>query len=308
MKAGDTVIVLLSGGGSALLELPKAGIRMQDLRRVNQDLLLSGASIQQINKVRKSMSLIKAGGLAHMAAPARVVTLILSDVVGDDLGVIASGPTVPQLFEPADARSVLEEYGLWQLYPEGLQQAIMIPPDRPSDIPEPENILLANNHTIQKAASDSASQLGFTVEHADQPLTGEARLAGKAFAKKLRAADKKYFCLIQGGETTVTVHGDGVGGRNQEFAVAAGQMLEPADRIAIACFATDGIDGPTDAAGAIVTSEFKARAHALGLDPQKQLASNDVYPLLDHMGCLIHTGPTQTNLNDIAVGFSYSTR
>lgn len=308
LAAGDRVIVLLSGGGSALLELPKTGIHLDDLRTVNRDLLRSGASIHEINVVRKSMSLIKAGGLARMAAPAPVIALILSDVVGDDLSVVASGPTVPAVPDPVEARRILRAYGLWQHYPERFRQALVTDTEIRTSLHMPLNLLLASNRSVQKAAAALARELGFVVEIVEEPLVGEAREAGRAFAQRLLAARPQCFCLIQGGETTVTVRGEGKGGRNQEFAVAAGRILEREGYAAIASFATDGIDGPTDAAGAIVSSDFLNHTQSLGEDPGDYLENNDVYPLLDRMGALIRTGPTQTNLNDIALGFRYRDR
>ncbi len=306
LHADDAVIVLLSGGGSALLELPKSGIHLEDLRRINLDLLRSGAPIQAINVVRKALSLMKAGGLARMAAPARVITLILSDVVGDDLSVIASGPTVAQPADPVEARQILQAYDLWSGYSNRVKRAILSNPGETTIRLQPLNILLANNKTVQSAAAEATRRLGFRVDVADKPLAGEARLAGQAFARSLIATQTDNYCYIQGGETTVTVHGEGTGGRNQEFAVAAGQVLEAEDRVAIASFATDGIDGPTDAAGAIVDSGFVRHAHALGLKPDNYLENNDTYSLLKQLDVLIRIGPTHTNLNDIAFGLRYA--
>jgi hydroxypyruvate reductase len=312
LHAGDLIILLLSGGGSALLEVPKPDIELQDLRKVNEDLLRSGAPIDEINVVRKSMSLIKGGGLARMSAPASVVSLILSDVVGDDLGMVASGPTVIERSDASRAREILQSYGLWERYPERIQAGIMSEINAQDAAVPPVNILLANNQTVTNAAARKAAQLGFVVEVLSEPLSGEARTAGDRFARRLRslAAARPHddLCLIQGGETTVTVRGAGLGGRNQEFAVAAAQALGNEGQNVILSFATDGVDGPTDAAGAIVDSQFAHRAKSLGLDPQSYLDANDVFTLLDRLGALIRTGPTQTNLNDIALGFSYSSR
>jgi hydroxypyruvate reductase len=310
LRADDLVILLLSGGGSALLELPKPDIELKGLRELNEDLLRSGAPIEEINIVRKSMSLIKGGGLARMAAPAGALCLILSDVVGDDLGMVASGPTV---LEPANtdrAREILQRYGLWERYPEGIRAAILADQDTAEPAKPPVNILLANNRTVTTAAAREATRMGFDVEVLPEPLSGEARTAGSEFARHLidiaAARPQSNVCLIQGGETTVTVHGTGQGGRNQEFAVSAAQSVGNSSRLVVLSFATDGVDGPTDAAGAIVESGFSRRAEELGLDARSYLDNNDVYRLLDRMGALIRTGPTQTNLNDIAVGFSYS--
>jgi len=219
--------------------------------------------------------------------------------------VIASGPTVPQVLDTADARHILQKYDLWPCYPERFRHALLASAGERTTLREPDNILLANNQTVQMAAAEQARKLGFVVKIVDKPLAGEARIAGKSFAQRLRAEDAESCCYIQGGETTVTVRGEGTGGRNQEFAVAAGQFLESGDCSAIFSFATDGIDGPTDAAGAIVDSEFVRRTQSLGLDPERHLKNNNVYPLLNRIGALIHTGPTRTNLNDVAVGLKY---
>lgn len=306
----DLVIVLLSGGGSALLELPRPGLDLEDLRRVNQDLLRSGAPIEEINVVRKSMSSIKGGGLARMASPAQTLTLILSDVVGDDLSVIASGPTVLESDHPERAREILKGHGLWKDYPQHLRRALLTHRADPAPMRPPQNVLLANNHTVTHAVAGLAAELGFSVELNDKPLTGEARRAGMEFARHLVALrdeepDRSH-CLIQGGETSVTVRGEGKGGRNQEFALAAALELSAHDRAALLSLATDGVDGPTDAAGALVSPDTLGRARSLGLDPVHHLDHNDAYPLLHRVGALIRTGPTMTNLNDIAIGLIYA--
>jgi glycerate 2-kinase len=310
LQPGDLVILLLSGGGSALLEVPKPGLTLDDLRTVNSDLLRSGAPIEEINVIRKSMSLIKAGGLARMAAPARVIALILSDVVGDDLAVIASGPTVLEDVDVSRAREILESYGLWQRYPARIRDAFLSKRRVLEVVYPPENFLLANNQTVRSAAAEAAKRLGFTIHVRDDPLQGEAQEAGANFARFMleivAANPDDDLCLIQGGETTVTVRGDGKGGRNQEFCIGAANQLMGKEQIAIFSFATDGVDGPTDAAGAVVDCGLITRAIASGLDPEKHLENNDVYPLLERLGALIRTGPTQTNLNDLAVGLSYS--
>lgn len=312
LRADDLVILLLSGGGSALLELPKPDIELKGLKEVNKDLLRSGAPIEEINIVRKSMSLIKGGGLARMAAPASILCLILSDVVGDDLGMVASGPTVLERADASRARETLQRYGLWARYPERTQAAILADRDAVGPVKPPVNILLANNRTVTTAAAREAARMGFDVEVLPEPLSGEARIAGAEFARRLMdiasAQPHDNLCLVQGGETTVTVAGTGQGGRNQEFAASAAQSVGNSSRLVVLSFATDGVDGPTDAAGAIVDSGFRRLAEKLGLDPRSYLDNNDVYPFLDRMGALIRTGPTQTNLNDIAVGFSYSER
>jgi hydroxypyruvate reductase len=300
----DVVLVLISGGGSAMLELPLPGISLDDLRTVNTLLIRSGAPIKEINIVRQSLSQIKGGGLARLAAPASSVALILSDVVGDRLSTIASGPTVTRRATPKEALVILERYSLTTDIPTSILAVLRAVASSKSRVPRPINILIGGNRLVVDAASKEASNLGFPSRVLNFQMRGEARHVGKRFAEALRRSSSPM-CLLMGGETTVTVQGSGRGGRNQEMALAAAMTLEGIPKVAVMTLATDGVDGPTDAAGAIVTGETIPHAHSLGLSPESALAENDVYPLLYAVNALIRTGPSGTNLNDLAVGLVY---
>jgi hydroxypyruvate reductase len=300
----DVVIVLISGGGSAMLELPLLGISLDDLRTVNTLLIRSGAPIEAINTVRRSLSLIKAGGLARLAAPAPTISLILSDVVGNRLSTIASGPTVMRKPSPEEAHNVLERYSLSQDVPSTIHAALRASPSPKASIRRPINILIGSNRLVVDAAVMEASTIGFPSRVLSLQMNGEARRVGERFAEVLRRSSSPM-CLLMGGETTVTVRGSGRGGRNQEMALAAAMALEGLRNVVIMTLATDGVDGPTDAAGAIVTGETIPFARSLGLDPESALANNDAYPLLYAVNSLIRTGPSGTNLNDLAVGLAY---
>ena len=256
------VIVCVSGGASALLAAPEPGISLRALMGVNDGLLRSGADIREINAVRRRIDRLKGGGLAALAQPARVIGLILSDVIGDPLEVIGSGLTVA----PALA-SV-------------------------------RNILVGNNTQACAAAAAAAESLGYHTRIVTTELQGEAREAGARITSEIAQAPPGA-CLIYGGEPTVTLRGNGKGGRNQELALAAAFSL-PAGCI-IAALGTDGTDGPTDAAGAVANASTMARAQALGLDAAACLARNDSYNFFQPLGDLILTGPTGTNVADVVI-------
>ena len=298
----DLVICLISGGGSALLTLPVPGLDLSGLQALTDALLRSGATIHEINTVRKHCSRIKGGNLALLANPAQLVTLILSDVVGDSLDVIASGPTVPDPTTMDDARAVLDRY---EIHPD--------PPIRFHETPKPgdpifervQHVIVGSNRLAALAAVERARQLGFNSLLLSTFIEGEAREVARvaaALAKGVRTQGDPVSspaCLVWGGETTVTIRGNGKGGRNQELALASALALEGWPDVLMMALATDGTDGPTDAAGAIATGETIARARALGLDPQAALETNDSYPFFDSLGDLIFTGPTGTNVNDL---------
>jgi glycerate 2-kinase len=310
---GDLVLALISGGASALLELPQPGITLADLRATTAALLASGAAIDEFNLVRTRLSQIKGGGLVRLAGPAGVLGLILSDVVGNPLGSIGSGPSVPPE-DPgrlaAQARAVVERYGLAQALPRAvLARLASAPAD--GGLPgagQVENRLIASNRMAGEAAVAKARELGFAAELVADDWQGEARLAGQRLAELALAPSGVLAprCLVVGGETTVTLRGSGKGGRNQEVALAAAIEIAGRPDLAIATIATDGVDGPTDAAGALVTGETVAQARALGLDPQAHLDDNNTYPLLRAVGALLITGPTGTNVNDLMVVLVYS--
>jgi hydroxypyruvate reductase len=324
--ARDLVVALISGGGSALLELPVEGLALADLRITNQQLLLSGAAVHEINVVRQRLSQLKGGGLARLAYPARVLGLILSDVVGNPLGLVASGPTVPATASPQAALAVVEKYHLRSALPsavlrrlEGVSSSATRAADTSSAAASVDNRLIASNRLAGEAAAAAARELGFVAALIADDWQGEAREAGERFARLVsqkargqgeggRGAGGWPACLIVGGETTVTVRGAGRGGRNQEAALAAALVIDGLPNVVISTFATDGVDGPTDAAGAIVTGDTLARARALGLDPQKHLDDNDSYSFFAALSNLVVTGPTGTNVNDLMFGLVYSRR
>jgi len=304
-KEDDIVLVLISGGGSAMLELPRPGITLQDMRKLNTLLLHSGAPIASVNIVRRAISQIKAGGLARMAAPAKVVALIISDVIGDRLSAIASGPTVLRAPKPEQVRAVLQQYQLWNRVPNNIRNSISQTRSPSSRTSRPVNIIIGNNRLVIRAAQKTAHDLGFPTKILTSKLQGEAKIAGRRLATSLRRAPEPH-CLIAGGETTVHIQGDGHGGRNQELALAAALTLDGIPNCALMALATDGVDGPTSAAGAIVTGNTIPRARQLGLDPEGALKKNDSFPFHQALRSTISTGPSGTNLNDLVVGLKYA--
>ena len=317
----DLVVCLISGGGSALLTLPVPGLTLPDLQALTGALLRSGATINELNTVRKHCSRIKGGNLARLVAPATLVTLILSDVVGDPLDVIASGPTVPDPTTVADAQAVLERYGIRPPSIPPKRGEVMRETPKPGDpaFERVQNVVVGSNRLAALAAVEKARQLGFNALLLSTYVEGEAREVAKvaaALAKGVRAHGDPLpppACLVWGGETTVTIRGAGKGGRNQELALAAALALEGWPGVLVMALATDGTDGPTDGAGAVVTGETVARARTLGLDPRAALEANDSYHFFDALGKvpplsspphrqgggLIRTGPTGTNVNDL---------
>lgn len=317
--ARDLVLVLISGGGSALLTLPAPGVSLADMEALTSALLNCGASINEINCLRKHLDLVKGGGLARLAEPATVITLILSDVVGSPLDVIASGPTVPDSTSFADAYRVLERYDLVHTIPpavvERLQAGMRGKIADTPDVDDPifarvQNVLVGNNPQAATAALLAARNEGFNPLLLTTFAQGEARIVGRllaAIGREVAATNQPVHrpaCIILGGETTVTLRGQGTGGRNQELALAAVRDLAGVPDVALITLATDGGDGPTDAAGAVVTGETLARSYNLGLDPDAALANNDAYPFFAALGDLLRPGPTETNVNDLAFIFA----
>ncbi len=314
--ADDLVLVLLSGGGSALLPLPAESLTLEDLQSTNELLLRAGATIEEINAVRKHLSAIKGGRLAEMATPAPVVALILSDVVGDPLDVIASGPTAPDPTTYADAHAVLERYALTSRVNRAVRERLAAGaggalPETPKPgsptFDSVTNVLVGSNRQAAQAAVAAAEALGYRALLLTTYVEGEAREVAKvaaAFARGIRAHGDPVVppaCLVWGGETTVTVRGTGKGGRNQELALAAALALDGVEGVALLALATDGTDGPTDAAGALVGGETAARARSRGWDLYAALDENDAYPLLDDLEALLRIGPTGTNVNDLLI-------
>jgi hydroxypyruvate reductase len=319
-KERDLVLAVLSGGGSALMTLPAVGLTLTDLQGTTDLLLRCGATIVELNTVRKHLSQIKGGGLARLAAPAAVASLVLSDVVGDPLDAIASGPTVPDPSTFADAWSVLGRHDLVGRVPVPVRERIQAGLDGSvADTPKGGNPLFQRVHTTiigsnrlaAEAAVETARARGLNALLLSTFVEGEARQVGRvaaALAKELVRHDRpvsRPACLVWGGETTVTVRGQGHGGRNQELALSAALAMEGLGNVLLVALGTDGTDGPTDAAGAVATGETLARASSLGLDPVAHLEDNDAYPFFDALEDLIRTGPTGTNVNDLLFLFAF---
>lgn len=311
---GDLLVVLLSGGGSALMEIPPEGITLADMQQTARLLMDQGADIHELNAVRKHLSAIKGGQLAA-ANRGATLTLALSDVVGDELSVIASGPTVPDASTFGDALRILERRGGLDRYPvavvgrlrRGASGAV-------AETPKPGDPRLARAvaHVIGRqrgaldAAQADAEARGYHVRVVPEPITGEARVAAARHVDRiaqLAAGVPRPLCVLSSGETTVTVRGTGKGGRNQEFAFAFARALAPlGGRVAAASIGTDGIDGPTDAAGAIVDTTTFRRAEAAGIsDADAYLDNNNTYAFFDRLGDLVRTGPTNTNVGDLQI-------
>jgi hydroxypyruvate reductase len=312
--ADDLVLVLVSGGGSALTPAPPPPITLADKQEMTRLLLAAGATINQLNAVRKHCSLLKGGQLARAAVPARVEALLLSDVVGDPLDVIASGPTTADPSTFADALGILDGFGLRGVAPRSV--VLRLEQGARGEIPETpkpgdpafarvRNTVIGNNALVVDAAAAKARALGFTPHVLTRALQGEAREAAKGLVAIGRSIQEGKgpvappACVIAGGETTVTVRGRGKGGRCQEFALAAALDMEGITGAVVLAAGTDGTDGPTDAAGAIVDGASAARARAQGVDPAARLADNDAHPVLQASGDLVITGPTNTNLLDL---------
>ncbi|MCX7377014.1 MAG: glycerate kinase [Alphaproteobacteria bacterium] len=304
----DLVIALMSGGGSALMALPVDGLTLADKQAVNRALLASGATISEMNAVRKHLSRIKGGRLAAAAAPAKVVTLAISDVPGDDPAVIASGPTVPDPTTFADARSIIARYGVelpLSVAARLKEEADETP--KPGQLSHTEFRMIATPSMALRAAAEEASRLGLSPLILGDALEGESREVGtvmSGIAKSIATHGlpiERPAVLLSGGETTVSIgpEGAGRGGRNTEFLLALAVALGGTKGIWAVAGDTDGIDGTEDAAGAFVAPDTLARARAAGLDPHAVLDSHDSYGLFDAIGDLIRTGPTLTNVNDI---------
>ncbi len=311
----DLVICLISGGGSALLTCPAPGISLADLQATTNLLLHCGATIGELNAVRKHLDLVKGGGLVRTAHGAHIVSLILSDVVGDPLDVIASGPTVADPTTYAEAWDVLLRYDLFDSVPDAVKAHLragrrgeraetLKPGDARLD--RVHQVIVGSLRLAAEAVADAAAARGWHMLLLTTTLEGEAREVARvavAVAKEVVRYDRpvpRPACLVWGGETTVTVRGSGRGGRNQELALAAGLALDGWP-VGVLALATDGVDGPTDAAGAWADGRTVARARDLGLDARQHLTANDAYPFFAALDDLLLTGPTGTNVNDLLV-------
>ncbi len=296
----DLVICVISGGASALLPAPRG--TLAEKQAITGQLLRSGADIHEMNTVRKHLSMIKGGQLATAAFPAQVLALILSDVIGDDLDVIGSGPTVPDRSTIQDAEAVLRKYGISV-------------PDEMAETPKPgdprftnvQNLIVGSNRLAIDAAARRAKELGYRTLVLSTSIDGETRDVARmhaAIVREIAAAGRPVrppACVLSGGETTVTVRGKGLGGRNQEFVLAAAMALPDQVSATIFSAGTDGLDGPTDAAGAIADERTLDQARRLHLDPRKFLDDNDSYHFFEKLGALVKTGPTGTNVMDVRI-------
>ncbi len=311
---GDLVLCLISGGASALLPLPLEPVTLEEKQETTRLLLACGATIHEINAVRKHLSAIKGGRLARLAQPAHVLALLLSDVVGDPLDVIGSGPAAPDTSTFAAAWAVIEKYHLQEKIPpparrllqDGLAGRIEETP-KPGDacFRNTRNVIVGSNRLAVDAAARKARELGYRPLVLSTTIEGETRdIAGMhaAIAREIVATGRPArppVCVISGGETTVTLRGQGRGGRNQEFALAAAIALEGLPGVLAFSAGTDGTDGPTDAAGAMAGGTTLARAAAAGMDARQALRENDSYPFFERLGDLVMTGPTGTNVMDV---------
>jgi glycerate 2-kinase len=312
----DLVIFLLSGGGSALLPLPAQGVSLAEKQEVTQLLLDCGADIGEINAVRKHISRIKGGWLARLAYPSTVLSFILSDVVGDALDVIGSGPTVPDSSTFEQAWEILEKYDLVREIAPSIKKHLLEGKEKKAEeTPKPGdkafekvlNVLIGSNRLALEAAEKEAASRGFNPLILSSSIVGETREAARFHAAVAREVISsghpvlKPACIISGGETTVTIRGHGLGGRNQEFALAAALEIDGLEKVVLLSGGTDGTDGPTDAAGAIVDHTTVRRAWEMGLDLKAHLENNNAYPFFEKLGDLLITGPTYTNVMDVRI-------
>jgi hydroxypyruvate reductase len=314
-QEGELVLGVISGGASALIELPAEGLNLQDLQKTTELLMASGATIHEMNSIRKHLSKIKGGRLAREIFPAASVNFILSDVVGDDLTVIGSGPTVADNTTFSDAWRVVEKYSLASKLPMNISEYLKVgmdetPKNGDLKLSGTRNILVGTNRQALTAARKKAQELGYDTLILSHELQGEASLVAHklyTFSKEMKQNPKfkKPACILAGGETTVTLNGSGKGGRNQEMALAyvcclMDQTTDSLEQIFLSA-STDGSDGPTDAAGAFASMKILESAKKLGLNPEEFLDNNDSYHFFDKAGGLLKTGPTETNVCDLQV-------
>jgi hydroxypyruvate reductase len=312
----DLVFFLISGGGSALLPFPVEGLTLEDKQNVTKILLEVGANIHEINTLRKHLSQVKGGRLARIVHPATLISLILSDVIGDDLDSIASGPTVPDHSTFADCMDILDKYQITDRLPsvvvdileKGTRGEIEDTPKAgDSAFERTQNLIIGSNILAVKAAAKKARELGYNPLILSTFIEGETRDVARvhaAIAKEILSSGnpiKRPACVISGGETTVTIRGKGKGGRNQEFSLAAALDIDGLGNVVVLSGGTDGTDGPTDAAGAIADGTTISRARKLGLKPELYLRENDSYHFFEALNDLIITGPTYTNVMDLRI-------
>jgi glycerate 2-kinase len=310
----DLVFCLISGGGSALSPAPAADLSLGDKQGVTRKLLDCGATIHEINSIRKHLSQIKGGRLARLAQPATLISLILSDVIGDDLDTIASGPTVPDPSTFYDCLRILARYNLSEVIPHTVLRHLErgargespeSPKDKDPAFQRTQNVVVGSNAQALSAAREKAKQLGYNPLILSSFVEGETREVARvhtAIAKEVLQYGNpvpRPACIISGGETTVTMRGNGKGGRNQEFALASALEMEGLEGVLVLSGGTDGTDGPTDAAGAVVSGQTVDRGRQLGLEAEVHLENNNAYPFFHPLGDLIMTGPTLTNVMDL---------
>jgi len=314
LKPEDLLICLISGGGSALVSLPKVGVSLQDLQKLTTSLLESGARIDEINILRRQLDRLKGGGLARMVQPAQVVSLILSDVVGNPLETIASGSTVPNPTTSKDAIAVLKRYGLVDKCPPNIMESLQQSEKQTSQsesFEHVQNFIVGSNLIAAQSALKQAAQEGFHPYLLRTDLQGEAREAARDLAIQLRWAWKmgdpapRPACIIAGGETTVIVRGDGRGGRNTELALASVSELADFPDVMLVTLATDGEDGDTDAAGAVVTGDSWRRGISKDMNSCEFLGRNDSYSYFATLDELLKPGSTGTNVNDLTFLFTF---
>ncbi len=303
LTADDRVLFLVSGGGSALFEAPLPGVTLEDIAEITRQLLACGANITEINAVRKHLSAVKGGRFALRCAPAPILSILLSDVLGDPLDAIASGPACPDTSTCEDVKQIIHRYRL--CIPAHVLSALH--QETPKTLENVTSIVTGNVQSLCHAAAQTARTLGYTPLVLTTTLDCEAREAGSllaAVAREIRASSRPVTApcaVILGGETVVHLRGNGKGGRNQELALSAARGIDGLSDTLIFSLGSDGTDGPTDAAGGMVTGEFAALCRANGLSIEDYLANNDAYTLLKQMDSLILTGPTGTNVNDLTV-------
>ncbi len=320
IREKDLVLVLISGGGSALCSLPVEGVQPEELQNITRQLLACGADISEMNAIRKHLDQIKGGRLAELIWPADVITFILSDVINSPLDVIASGPLVPDASTFQRVSSILDRYQLWDSIPVSIQTVVKqglagqrddTPKKGASCFDQVNIVLVADNRLACQTAVDFAKEQGLDGYLMTTSLDGEAREIGKVLASLMEHIRKHNtpfsapVCLVFGGETTVTLHGTGKGGRNQELAMGAIQKLAGLDNVLLVTLATDGEDGPTDAAGAWVTGSTWSKAQDLGVSIAAAMQDNDSYQLFQRLNQVVHTGPTGTNVNDVTLCFIF---
>ena len=309
----DLILCLVSGGASALLSCPVPGVTLQDKQQTTQTLLHCGARIQEVNAIRKHISEVKGGRLAELAYPSTILSLILSDVIDDSIDNIGSGPTAPDSSTFADCLSIIDRYGVGAMIPVAVRSFLKkgaageiadTPKEGDPIFQKVQNLLIGNNQLALVAAKEKAEALGYHTTVLASSIEGEARKVAidhVVMAKNIlsRSNQLRPACIISGGETTVTLQGKGMGGRNQEFSLAAAIEIEGTNGVVVLSGGTDGTDGPTDAAGAIVDGTTLQRARDQGLDARDYLQRNDSYPFLKTVGDLLITGPTLTNVMDL---------